>query len=56
LEHSDELWALRDVSFEVKRGEVVGLIGRNGAGAPTRKAPRSDPSTRLRTSENIRCA
>ncbi|HWH58492.1 MAG TPA: ABC transporter ATP-binding protein [Terriglobales bacterium] len=29
------LWALRDVSFEVKRGEVVGLIGRNGAGKST---------------------
>ena len=29
---SDVIWALRDVSFEVKRGEVVGLIGRNGAG------------------------
>jgi lipopolysaccharide transport system ATP-binding protein len=28
-------WALRDVSFEVKRGEVVGLIGRNGAGKST---------------------
>ncbi|MGQ9503256.1 MAG: ABC transporter ATP-binding protein, partial [Anaerolineae bacterium] len=26
-----DLWALRDVSFEVKRGEVVGIIGRNGA-------------------------
>src|SRR6266704_1271942 len=30
-----ELWALRDVSFEVKQGEVVGLIGRNGAGKST---------------------
>ncbi len=30
-----EFWALRDVSFELKRGEVVGLIGRNGAGKST---------------------
>src|SRR5579863_10245562 len=30
-----EFWALRDVSFEVKQGEVVGLIGRNGAGKST---------------------
>jgi lipopolysaccharide transport system ATP-binding protein len=29
------IWALKDVSFEVKRGEVVGLIGRNGAGKST---------------------
>jgi len=26
------IWALRDVSFEVKEGEVLGIIGRNGAG------------------------
>ena len=31
----DVLWALKDVSFEVKRGEVVGVIGRNGAGKST---------------------
>ena len=29
------IWALRDVSFEVKKGEVVGVIGRNGAGKST---------------------
>jgi lipopolysaccharide transport system ATP-binding protein len=31
----EEFWALRDVSFEVKQGEVVGVIGRNGAGKST---------------------
>ena len=30
-----EFWALRDVSFEVGKGEVLGIIGRNGAGKST---------------------
>ncbi len=31
----EEFWALKDVSFEVERGEIVGIIGRNGAGKST---------------------
>src|SRR5580658_9728318 len=35
IDKSLSLWALRDVNFEVKQGEVLGLIGRNGAGKST---------------------
>lgn len=34
-ESSRTFWALRDVSFEVKQGQVLGVIGRNGAGKST---------------------
>ena len=32
---SDYVWALQDISFEVERGEVLGMIGKNGAGKST---------------------
>ena len=33
--HANTIWALKNVSFEVKRGEVVGIIGKNGSGKST---------------------
>lgn len=32
---NDYVWALNDINFEVKRGEVLGIVGRNGAGKST---------------------
>src|ERR1700712_687083 len=34
-EDEDAFWAIRNISFEVNRGEVLGLVGRNGAGKST---------------------
>lgn len=34
-EKTEFVWALKDINFEVKRGEVVGIIGKNGAGKST---------------------
>lgn len=33
--NSDYVWSLKDIDFEVKKGEVLGIIGRNGAGKST---------------------
>jgi len=33
--NNEEFWALKDISFEVKQGEILGIIGKNGAGKST---------------------
>ena len=50
----EEFWALKDVSLEVKEGEVFGIIGRNGAGGgtPPRPACRLQPAARQMRSAN----
>ena len=43
-EPSSDFWALRDVSFDVQPGEVIGVIGRNGAGTPAAKVAAGEPA------------
>jgi homopolymeric O-antigen transport system ATP-binding protein len=35
IDSEEEIWALKNISFEVNKGEIVGVIGRNGAGKST---------------------
>ena len=35
LGHSDYVWSLKDINFEIEQGDAVGIIGRNGAGKST---------------------
>ena len=37
-QNQNDFWALKDVNFSIHRGDVVGVIGRNGAGCRARRS------------------
>src|SRR5260370_37190183 len=50
-----QMWALRDVSFEVKEGEALGIVGHNGAGKTTILKILSSITTPTQGEITVRC-